>query len=158
MRKRRARVRELPEDPIYKNRIVTKFINRSMSDGKRSVAQKQVYNAFEKIQKELNEDPLKVFIKAIENIKPNMEVRPRRIGGAAYLVPIPVRGSRKESLAIRWLVNAANLRSNSQYKTYGNKLAAEIMDAAKEEGGAMAKKKEMERMAEANRAFAHFRW
>lgn len=158
MRKARAQKRETPEDPIFKHKLVTKLINRSMLDGKRSVAQKHVYAAFSKIGRETEEEPLKVFLQAIENIKPNMEVRPRRIGGAAYQVPMPVRGPRRESLAIRWLIFAANARSNAQYKTYAAKLAAEIVDAAKGGGGAVAKKQDMERQAEANRAFAHFRW
>ncbi|MBI2007564.1 MAG: 30S ribosomal protein S7 [Candidatus Blackburnbacteria bacterium] len=158
MRKKRAVIREIPEDPVYKNRLVTKLINRSTLDGKKSVAQNHIYSAFEKIKEETKEDPLKAFLQAIENIKPNMEVRPRRIGGAAYLIPVPVRGPRKESLAIRWLVNAANSRPNSQYKTYTNKLAAEILDAYRGEGVAITKRKEIERIAEANRAFAHFRW
>lgn len=158
MRKKRAVIREASEDPVYKNRLVTKLINRSMYDGKRSVARTHIYKAFEKLGQETKDDPLKVFLQAIENIKPNMEVRPRRIGGAAYLIPVPVRGPRKESLAIRWLITAANNRPNSQYKTYGNKLFAEILDASRGEGGAVAKRKEIERIAEANRAFAHFRW
>lgn len=158
MRKARVKIRETKEDPVYKHKLVTKLINRSIKDGKRSVAQKHVYMAFEKIREELGLEPLKVFLQAIDNIKPNMEVRPRRIGGAAYQVPMPVRGVRKEALAIRWLINAANALSNSQFKTYGNKLTAELMNAYKGEGGAMAKKKEMERVAEANRAFAHFKW
>lgn len=158
MRKREAPTREIPEDPIYKHKLVTKLVNRSARDGKRSVSQRHVYAAFEKIRQEAGEEPVKVFLKAIENIKPDMEVRPRRIGGAAYLVPIAVRGVRKESLAIRWLINAANARSNSQYRTYTNKLAAEILDASRGEGGAVGKRKEVERIAEANRAFAHFRW
>lgn len=129
-----------------------------MLDGKKAVVQRHVYSAFDRVKQEIGDDPLKVFLRAIENVKPSMEVRPRRIGGAAYLVPMPVRGSRKESLAIRWLIQAANSRPNSQYQIYANKLAAEILDAYKEEGGAIAKKKEAERVAEANRAFAHFRW
>lgn len=158
MRKGQAKPRNIKEDPIYKNKLVTKLINRSMRDGEKSVAARQVYAAFEQITKESGEEALKVFIQAIENIKPSMEVRPRRIGGAAYQVPAPVRGTRKESLAIRWLVTTANLRPNSQFRTYGAKLAAEIMDAAKGEGGAVAKRKEIERVAEANKAFAHFKW
>jgi small subunit ribosomal protein S7 len=144
-------------DPIYKNRLVTKLINRAMYDGKKSVAQREVYEAFDRIRK-TEEEPMKVFSDALENIKPQMEVRPRRIGGAAYQVPIAVRGIRKESLAIRWLVAAARLRSNSEYHTFAEKLAAELTDAAKNEGGAVKKKQEMERVADANRAFAHFRW
>lgn len=150
--------KETAPDPLYGNKVVAKLINRSMKDGKKSIAQKHVYTAFAKIKEETGKDPLKVFLDAIENIKPNMEVRPRRVGGAAYQVPAPVRGLRKESLAIRWLISAANSRSNSQYKTYANKLAAEIMDAANNEGGAVGKRQEVERIAEANKAFAHFRW
>lgn len=145
-------------DPVYKNRLVAKLINRSMKSGKKSVAQKQVYNAFDLIKEKSKEDPIKVYSSALDNIKPTMEVRPRRVGGAAYQVPMPVRGPRKESLAIRWLIFAARSRSNSEYHTFAEKLAAEIMDAAKEEGGAVKKRVDMERMAEANRAFAHFRW
>jgi len=158
MRKGQAKARVVKTDPIYGHKLVTKLINRSMHDGKRSVAQKHVYKAFEIIRTESQEEPLKVFLTAIENIKPNMEVRPRRIGGAAYQVPQPVRGPRKESLAIRWMINAANLKPNSQFKTYAAKLSAEILEAFKGEGGAIAKKKEMERSAEANKAFSHFRW
>ena len=104
------------------------------------------------------EEPLEVFRGAVENVKPNMEVRPRRVGGASYQVPLPVRGDRKESLAIRWLVLAARGRSNKEYHTYKEKLAAELIDAYKNTGGAVKKKEEINRMAEANRAFAHFRW
>src|SRR3989344_5575193 len=148
---------ESSPDPIYKNRLVTKLVNRSMRDGKKSVAEGQVYKAFGLI-KEKGEDPIKVFSQAMENIKPTMEVRPRRVGGAAYQVPMPVRGPRKESLAIRWLIFAARARSNSEFHTYADKLAKEIMDAAGGEGAAVKKRTDMERMAEANRAFAHFRW
>ena len=123
----------------------------------KSVIQKEVYTALELIKKE-NEDPIKVFSQAMENVKPSMEVRPRRIGGAAYQVPMQVRGPRKESLAIRWIVAAARMRSNSEYKTFAQKLAAELSDAAKGEGGAVKKKTDMEKVAEANRAFAHFKW
>lgn len=157
-RRGQARKRKVDPDPIYKNRLVTKLINRSMKDGKRSVAQKQVYAAFEKIKKETKKEPLDVFLKALENIKPTMEVRPRRVGGAAYQVPMPVRGKRRESLAIRWLIQAARSKSNSEFKTYADKLSTEIVEASKSEGGAVKKRQDVERMAEANRAFAHFRW
>lgn len=157
-RKGPVKPKKTQPDPIYNEPLVTKLINRSMRDGKKSVAQKQVYRAFEMIEKKTKEDPDRIFIRAIENIKPEMEVRPRRVGGASYQVPIPVRGSRRESLAIRWLIFAARDRDNSQYNTYADKLAAEIVEAANEEGGAVKKKEEMERVAEANRAFAHFRW
>jgi len=128
-----------------------------MRDGKRSVAQKQVYDAFEKISEQAGQEPLKVFLQAVENIKPAMEVRPRRIGGASYQVPTPVRGVRRESLAIRWLIAAANARPSS-FKTYGAKLAVEIIDASQGQGGAISKKQEIEKIAEANRAFSHFRF
>lgn len=156
-RRGKAKPRKVKSDPLYKNRLVTKLINRSMRDGKKSVAQSQVYRALE-IIKEKEEDPIKVFSQALDNIKPAMEVRPRRVGGAAYQVPMPVRGSRKETLAIRWLIFAARARSNSEYHTYADKLAAEIIDAANGEGGAVKKNQDTQRMAEANRAFAHFRW
>ena len=152
-----VKLKELKPDPIYKNRLVEKLINRAMRDGKKSVAQKEIYKAFDLI-KEKGEDPIKVFSKAMENIKPSMEVRPRRVGGAAYQVPIAVRGPRKESLAIRWLIFATRARSNSEFHTFAEKLTAEIMDAAEGIGGAVKKRQEMERVAEANRAFAHFRW
>lgn len=156
-RRGQAKLKEVKPDIVYKNRFVTRLINRSMLDGKKSVAEKQVYKAFE-IIKGKGEDPIKVFSQALDNIRPNMEVRARRVGGAAYQIPIPVRGPRKESLAIRWLINFARSRSNSDYHTFAEKLAAEITDAANGEGGAIKKKQEMERMAEANRAFSHFRW
>jgi len=158
MRRKAAKIRDVKEDPIYKNRLVTKLINRSMRSGKRSVAEAQVYRAFEIIAKGAGEDPLRVFLKAVENIKPDTEVRPRRIGGAAYQVPIAVRGVRKESLAMRWLVLAAGLRKGTQYRTYAEKLASEITDASRGQGGAVSKRQEIERIAEANKAFAHFRW
>lgn len=152
-----AKPRKIEPDPIYRNRLITKLINRAMFDGKKSVIQKEVYGAFDLIQSK-GEDPMKVFAQALENIKPQMEVRPRRIGGAAYQVPVPVKGIRKESLAIRWLVAASRSRSNSEFHTYAEKLATELLDAAKGEGGAVKKKQEIERVAEANRAFSHFRW
>lgn len=158
MRKQAAKIRLVSQDPKYPHVLVTKLINRVMFDGKRSVAKKQVYRAFDIISEILKEEPIKIFLQAIENIKPEMEVRPRRIGGAAYQVPMPVRGSRKESLAIRWLVLASGALPNSQYKTFADKLATEIMNAYKGEGSTLAKKQEVERVAEANRAFAHFRW
>lgn len=157
-RKGQARIRKVEPDPVYNSRLVTKLINRSMHDGKKSVAQKEVYRAFEIIKGKSDEDPIKLFNQALDNIKPTMEVRPRRVGGAAYQVPSSVRGPRRESLGIRWMIMAANARSNSEFHTYAEKLAAEILDAAKSEGGAVKKRTEMERVAESNKAFAHFRW
>lgn len=158
MRKGAVKPRLVAKDPVYSHEMVTKLINRTMRDGKRSVARKQVYKAFEIVREQLGVEPLKIFLQAVENIKPNMEVRPRRIGGAAYQVPIPVRGSRKESLAIRWLVKAANSLPNAQYKTFADKLASEVINANKGEGASIAKKQDIERQAEANKAFSHFRW
>jgi small subunit ribosomal protein S7 len=157
-RKGPSRKRKIEVDAIYGSRLLTKLINRSMYDGKKSVAQREVYRAIELISEKTKENGIDVFEKAIETIKPEMEVRARRVGGAAYQVPMQVRGDRKESLAIRWLVNAARSRSNSEFHTFGEKLAAEIMDAVKGEGGAMRKKQEMERAAESNKAFSHFKW
>ncbi len=150
--------RQVKPDPIYKNKVVTKLINRSMYAGKKSVAQREVYNALGIIKEKSKDDPIKVFSQALNNIKPTMEVRPRRVGGAAYQIPMPVKGARRESLGIRWLIFAARARPNKEYHTYAEKLAAEIIDAAKSEGGAVKRRGDMERMAEANRAFAHFRW
>lgn len=149
--------KEIVGDPIYKNKLVAKLINRSMKDGKKSVTQKEIYGAFDIIMEKMG-DPVKVFTTALDNIRPQMEVRPRRIGGAAYQVPQPVRGERKDALAIRWLVNAARARSNSEYHTYAEKVAAELMDAEKGEGAAVKKRVEMEKIAEANKAFSHFKW
>lgn len=158
MRRQQARVRQLQPDPIYKEVLVTKLINRAMRDGKKSVIEKQVYDAFKIIADTTKEDAMVVFHRALENIAPTMEVRPRRIGGAAYQVPMSVRGTRKDTLAMRWLVIESRKRSNSEYHTYAAKLAAEIMDASKGEGLSVKKRTDVEKMAEANRAFAHFKW
>ena len=153
-----ARKRLVEVDPVYGSSLIAKLINRSMYDGKKSVAQKEIYRAFEIIAEKTKDDALKIFNQAIENIKPEMEVRAKRVGGAAYQVPMQVRGERKDSLAIRWLVNAARAKSNSEFHTYGEKMAQELMDAAKGEGGAVRKRQEMEKQAEANKAFSHFKW
>lgn len=157
-RRGQVRERKIEADPIYANKMVTKLINRSMHDGKKSVAQKEIYRAFEIIKEKTNEDPMKTFEKALENIRPTMEVKARRVGGAAYQVPSPVRGPRKESLAIRWMIASARAKSGSEFHTYAQKLASEIMEAANMEGGAVKKRLEMERVAEANKAFSHFKW
>jgi small subunit ribosomal protein S7 len=158
MRRAQAKPRKMAPDPIYGDSLVTKLVGRVMYDGKKSVAEKEIYRAFEIIKENSKEDPMKVFHAAMENIKPTMEVRPRRIGGAAYQVPMQVRGIRRDSLGVRWLVTMSRQRSNSEFHTYGEKLAAEIMDASKGEGLAVKKKQDVEKMAEANRAFAHFKW
>lgn len=144
-------------DPLYANKMVARFINNLMKDGKKSIAQRLVYDAFERI-KVHKLDPLEVFQTAMQNVSPKMEVRPRRVGGASYQVPTEVRGERRISLAIRWLVNAANARSNKQYHTFEEKLAAELVDAYNNTGEAIRKKDLMHRNAEANKAFSHFRW
>ncbi len=157
-RKGPSKPRQIEADPIYGSEVVTKLITRSMKDGKKSVAEREVYEAFGLVKEKSGDEPIKIFTQALENIKPTMEVRPRRIGGAAYQVPMSVRGPRRESLGIRWLIQAANSRPNSEFHTYAEKLAAEIMAAAKGEGAAVKKRVDVERVAEANRAFAHFRW
>ena len=155
----RIKTRQVLPDSVYSNRLVTKLINRSMKSGKKTVAQKQIYDAFDMIKKKMkNEEVVEVFRQAVENIKPNMEVRSRRVGGAAYQVPLPVKGLRRESLAIRWLVTFARKRPSKQYHTFADKLAAEIMDAYSNQGEAVRKKDMTHRMADANKAFAHFRW
>lgn len=145
-------------DPIYQSRLVTRLINRVMEQGKKTIAQKQVYSALELIEKETKTDPLEFLTQAIEKVKPAIEVRPRRVGGASYQVPIPVRGDRRESLAIRWLIKAAQSRPNKQFHYFYQKLAAEIIEAQQGQGEAMKKKENVHRMADANKAFAHFRW
>lgn len=144
-------------DPIYGNRLVTRFINRVMERGKKRVAEKIVYKALDLI-KEKGEDPIKTFETAIATVGPKMEVRPRRVGGASYQVPMEVRGDRRTSLAMRWIVAFAGKRSNKEFKGYASKLAAELLDASKGVGEAIKKRDTVHRMAEANRAFAHFKW
>ena len=129
-----------------------------MKDGKKSIAQREVYKALEIIGEKTGDDPITVFVQAMEKIKPTMEVRSRRVGGAAYQVPMVVRGARKESLGIRWLIIAARGRSNAVFHTYAEKLATEIIEASKGEGAAVKKRTDVERVAESNRAFAHFNW
>ena len=144
-------------DPIYNNRLLARFINRVMRDGKKSVAQHEVYKTMEIIKKQ-NKDPLEIFQAALLNISPRMEVKSRRVGGASYQVPTEVRGERKISLSIRWLIEAARKRSNKEYHTFADKLSAELLDAYHNAGEAIRKRDLMHRMAEANKAFAHFRW
>lgn len=150
--------RAVQSDPIYSSRLIAKIVNRVMKNGKKSVAAKQIYKALAVIGEKTGQDPVDFLNKAVENVKPSMEVRPRRIGGAAYQVPQPVRGDRKESLAIRWLIMAARSRSNKEYHSFAEKFAVELMEAANNQGAAMKKKTDMHRMAEANKAFAHFKW
>ena len=147
----------LPADPVYGNRLLARFINRVMRSGKKRVAEETVYQALN-IVKEKGEDPIKVFETAINTVGPKMEVRARRVGGASYQVPTEVRGDRKVALAIRWIIQFANKRSNKEFKGFAAKLAVEFMEAAKGQGEAIKKRDTMHRMAEANRAFAHFKW
>jgi small subunit ribosomal protein S7 len=149
--------RNIALDPLFGNKLLARFINRVMRDGEKTVAQNQVYKAFELI-KEKNLDPLTVFQTAMNNVSPRMEVRPRRVGGASYQVPTEVRGDRKISLAIRWLIGAARSRPNKQFHTFAEKLATELTDAYNNTGDAIRKRDLMHRNAEANKAFSHFRW
>jgi small subunit ribosomal protein S7 len=147
--------REVTTDSVYGSDLVQKFINSMMWDGKRSTAQRIFYGAMEQIGQKTNGDALGTFKKAIENVKPVLEVKTRRVGGANYQVPVEVNPFRRQSLAIRWLLLYARTRSG---KTMTDKLAEELMDAANARGGAMKKKEDVHRMAEANKAFAHYRW
>ncbi|XP_023226629.1 uncharacterized protein LOC111627291 [Centruroides sculpturatus] len=154
-RKNRAPVRSVLPDLVFNSKVITKLINTIMQKGKKVLAQKVLYRSFDLVKEKTNQDPMEVFKKAIENITPQLEVRTRRIGGANYQVPVEVTERRKMALSLRWLVKYAVLRSE---KTIEVKLANEIIDASKGVGGAVKKKDESHRMAEANRAFAHYRW
>jgi len=154
-RRRRPEPREIAPDPVYGSTLVHKFINSMMWDGKKSVSQRIFYEAMDKIRERSGDDPLKLFKKAVENCKPTLEVKTRRVGGANYQVPVEVPANRRTSLAIRWLIQ--NARSRPE-KGMPEKLAAELMDAANMRGGAIKKRDDVHRMAEANKAFAHYRW
>ena len=154
-RKRHIESREVLADPIYNSTLVEKFICSMMWDGKKAVAQKIFYDSMDKIRERSGDDPLKLFKKAVENCKPLLEVKSRRVGGANYQVPIEVNADRRTSLAIRWLISYSRSRGE---KGMTDKLCAELLDAANGRGGAMKKKEDVHRMAEANKAFAHYRW
>lgn len=158
MRTKKAPVRTVRPDGVYNSVRISKLINYVMQDGKRSVASKQVYNALTLIQEKTGKKPVEIFEEVIKSISPQMEVRSRRVGGASYQVPMPVRPKRAFALALRWLVTEANKRPNKQYHTFAEKLVAEMIDALEGQGGAVAKKNTSHRMADANKAFAHFRW
>lgn len=158
MRSGPATKRSLSPDPVYQDILVTRIVNRVMKDGKKTVAEKQIYKMLDILSRKQEKDSVIFLKEVVESLKPQMEVRARRIGGAAYQVPSPVRGDRREALAIRWLINAANDRPNKEYHTFAEKMVAELMDAVAGQGAAMKKKLDMHRMAEANKAFAHFRW
>ncbi|NJN63574.1 MAG: 30S ribosomal protein S7 [Acidobacteria bacterium] len=154
-RRREVPQREVPADPVYGSVLVTQFINVMMKNGKRTVAARTFYTAMERIQDKTGDDPVKVFKKAVDNVKPAMEVKSRRVGGSNYQVPVEVSPKRRRSLAFRWLITYSLSRPE---RTMIEKLAAELLDAANFRGNAMKKKDDVHRMAEANKAFAHYRW
>ena len=153
-RKRRAPKRKNYSDPKYRSEVVSKFINSIMYDGKRSTAEKILYTALDKI-KSKNEDPIEVFNSAVNNVRPNLEVRSRRVGGATYQVPVEVKSNRSQALALRWILTASKKRKN---KTMAEKIFFELVDASQNKGSAVKKKEDTHKMAESNKAFAHFRW
>ena len=155
MRRRAAPKREILPDPKYNDFIIAKFVNILMLDGKKSVAEKIVYAALDNIQAKGNAEPMEVFKKALDNIAPQVEIRSRRVGGSTYQVPVEVRYDRQKTLAMRWLIDASRKRGEKGMKL---RLAAEILDATQSRGSAFKKKEDVHRMAEANKAFAHFRW
>ncbi len=158
MRSKKAPVRQVQPDTKYKSVKIAKLINYTMKDGKKSVAQKQVYGALEILAEKTKKEALEAFEDVLKAVTPQMEVRSRRVGGAAYQVPMPVRGRRGFALALRWLIDAARKRPNKTNHTFAEKLSAEMLDALDNQGGAMAKKETSHKMADANKAFAHFRW
>lgn len=157
-RKKTIKRRDIGADPVYQNRLIMRFINRLIRDGKKSIAQKVMYDALDKIKEKTGEDPVRVFELALQNVGPRLEVRPRRVGGASYQVPQEVRGDRKVALAIRWIIGSASKLPNKEYHTFAEKLTQEFIAASKGEGEAIRKRDTIHKMADANRAFAHFRW
>ena len=155
MRKRQAIKRDVLADPIYNSKMVTKLINTIMQDGKKGTAQRLLYDAFDIIKEKTKKDPMEVYNQAFDNIKPALEIRSRRVGGSNYQVPMEVRDDRAQALALRWLVQYAKNRNG---RGMAEKLAAEIMDASNNVGGACKKREDTHKMAEANKAFAHYRW
>ena len=154
-RRRAAEKRKILPDPKYKDLVVAKFTNSLMLDGKKSVAESIIYDAFDMIEKKAGQDPLKTFLEAIENVKPGVEVRSRRVGGATYQIPIEVRSERRQALAIRWIVDLARQRSED---TMTERLSGELLDASNNRGAAVKKREDTHKMAEANKAFSHYRW
>ena len=156
MSRRRAQIkRQVEVDQVYGTRVITKFINSLMLDGKKTVAEKIVYKTFEIIKEKSKQDPLDVFNEAIKNVRPNLEVKSRRVGGATYQVPVEVRSDRGQALAIRWLIESSKKRGD---KTMQERLSKEFLDASTNKGNAIKKKEDVHKMAESNKAFAHFRW
>ena len=154
-RRRTAEKRKILPDPKYKDLVVAKFTSSLMLDGKKSVAERIIYGAFDLIEKKAGQDPLKTFLEAIENVKPGVEVRSRRVGGATYQIPIEVRSERRQALAIRWIVDLARQRSED---TMTERLSGELLDASNNRGAAVKKREDTHKMAEANKAFSHYRW
>jgi len=154
-RRHRAEKREVHPDPKFANMVVSKFMNSIMHAGKKSVAETIVYGAFDVIEGKTKQNPVTIFQQALDNVMPTIEVRSRRVGGATYQVPVEVRAERRQALAIRWIINAARGRND---KTMVDRLSAELMDAANNRGNAVKKREDTHRMAEANRAFSHYRW
>ena len=155
MRKRQATKRDVLADPIYNSKVVTKLVNHIMKDGKKGIAQKIIYNAFDIVKEKTGEDAMVVFNKAMDNIKPGLEVKSRRVGGATYQVPVEVKPERAQALAFRWLAQYARLRGGH---SMAENLANEIIDASNGTGASVKKKDDTHKMAEANKAFAHYRW
>ena len=154
-RRRSPEKRKVLPDPKFKDVILAKFMNNLMKDGKKSVAEKIVYGAFDNIESKLKIDPVKVFHDAIDNVMPSVEVRSRRVGGATYQVPVEVRSERRKALAIRWIISAARSRGED---TMGEKLSSELIDASNNRGASVKKREDTHKMADANKAFAHYRW
>jgi small subunit ribosomal protein S7 len=154
-RRREVPKRKIQPDPTFNDRLVAKFMNTIMLDGKKAVAESIVYGAFDLIEKRAKEESLRIFKKALENVKPTLEVKSRRVGGSTYQVPVEIRGDRRTALGMRWLIQYARKRHE---KTMAEKLAGELLDAAAGRGNAMKKKDDTHKMAEANKAFAHYRW
>ncbi|AFR26508.1 30S ribosomal protein S7 [Bartonella quintana] len=154
-RRHRAEKREINPDPKFGDLVITKFMNAIMFDGKKSVAERIVYGALDVVESKVKSDPVVLFHQALENVAPHIEVRSRRVGGATYQVPVDVRPDRRRALAVRWLITAARGRNET---TMINRLAGELMDAANNRGSAVKKREDVHRMAEANRAFSHYRW
>ena len=154
-RRHRAEKREINPDPKYSDMVLSKFMNAIMRDGKKSAAERIVYGAFDRIEERAKQDPIQMFHSALENVMPSVEVRSRRVGGATYQVPVEVRAERRQALAIRWIINAARARNEN---TMVDRLSGELLDAASNRGTAVKKREDTHKMADANRAFSHYRW
>ena len=154
-RRREVEKRKILPDPKFQDRVVAKFVNNLMRKGKKSTGEKFIYGAFDQVEQKLKDDPLKIFKKALDNVKPVVEVKSRRVGGATYQVPVEVRQDRRTALAMRWLIDYSKSRGE---KTMEEKLAGEIIDAANNRGNAVKKREDTHKMADANKAFAHYRW